>query len=106
MSRPTRFENHWSKQFNFIDLGTADYDVVGGGESRTIYRDLYAITHHERDAPFIDFGCRFSDTDHDYASGSAIQANDSDRWIITGPDSIALAAARYFANHYARRVKF
>jgi hypothetical protein len=97
-----RFNNDFSDAATFIDLGTADYGDWTNGKCKNVYRDLYAITHleGERNRQYIDFGCKWSDEPGDYSSGSADKCNGYDEWVIIGSDDIALAAARYFANHH------
>ena len=95
MSYP-KFDNPYSDMPGFVDLGQHIYSTRRGNKTRIHQYDLYALVGTKH----INFGARYSNELPGYISGSADLQKDG-KWHILGATSeIALAAARYFANHH------
>jgi len=62
--------------------------------------DLYAIVNPSGN---IDFGARYGEEDSQYLSGEFVMDKDGNHFLSVS-NITAIAAARFFANHYSNKL--
>jgi len=97
------FGNPYSRVTGFIPLGPYKFSRVtttetGATQLVSEAYDLYAIMSQ---ANQVSFGARYGEGEGEYLSGSAYKKQDG-QWELTVFGPTAIAAARFFANHFER----
>jgi len=89
-----KWDNPWADTEGFIDLGI--HTVLEYNATRCTVYELYALVNKNT----IDFGARYGNEGNEYISGAAYRHGNE--WEVSMGGIVALAAARYFANHHKK----